>query len=111
VASAPASPRPAATPRLAVTRTVSDVLLGGDGAIGEFVRVTGTLQMPDAGRDLFDLRQGAYAIEVRYPRLSVTDKARVRTLTAGSTVVVTGVVARDPELGTYYLNTVTAAAP
>jgi hypothetical protein len=108
-------PTPAPPPPMraaaAVSLSVSQLLADPDQYLGRQVKVTGTVQFRDAGRETFDLRDGDHLVTVQYAGVTAAMKTTIAGIGSGQRVMVTGVLRRDDADNSYYVVAGSAAAP
>jgi hypothetical protein len=96
----PSPPRPVSAPSVA-TLSLNQLLANPDPYIGKMVKLTGTVQFRDTGRETFDLRDGEHILTVQYHAVPAAAKTMIAGASSSRTVAVTGVLRRDDSDNSY----------
>jgi hypothetical protein len=112
VAPTPAKPATVPTPIPAtpptrqstvVSISLGQLLADPDPHLGQAVKLSGTIQFRDTGRETFDLRDGDHIVTVQYAGMPGASKTTVAGTSTGRPLSVTGVWRRDEADNSYYV--------
>jgi len=71
--------------------------------VGKLITTSGTIQFRDAGRETFDLRDGAYILTVQYRGVPAAMKTTIAGTSVARRIVVTGTLQRDEADNSYFV--------
>ena len=105
---APASP--VSAPAVA-TLSLGQLLAEPDQYVGKLVKITGSIQFRDAGKETLDLRQGDHIITVHYRNVPAAMKTIIAATSANRLLSVSGTLTLDATDNSYYLIARSVAMP
>ena len=96
-------PPPSVSTPSVVTLSLGQLLADPDHQVSRLVKITGSIQFRDAGKETLDLRQGDHIITVQYREMPAAMKTIIAGTSASRLLIVTGTLKRDDADNSYYV--------
>jgi len=106
-----AAPAPPVSAPAVATLSLGQLLAEPDQYVGKLVKITGSIQFRDAGKETFDLRQGDHIITVHYRNVPAAMKTIIAGTSADRLLRVSGTLTLDATDNSYYLIARSADTP